>query len=80
MPNGCQWEQAELFNSYAHYERVLAFVQQQVADGLAKEVKVRKPYSGLETLDERWFKCLASTETWRIVAPDPPFRGVFQQV
>ena len=80
MANRCEWEVAEHFNSYAHYEHVLAFIRQQVTDGLAKEVKVRNHYSGLETLDEHWFKCLADNETWRIVAPDPPFKGVFEKV
>jgi len=80
MVNRCEWEKAENFNSYSHYERVLAFIRQQMADGEVREVKVRRRYSGLETLDEHWFKCLASKETWRIVAPDPPFKGVFEKV
>jgi hypothetical protein len=80
MSNPCDWEEASHFNSYAHYERVLSFINEQVATGVAKPVKVRKPYSGLETLNEHWYQCLASKQTWRLVAPDPPFKGIFEPV
>jgi hypothetical protein len=80
MQRDCGWKAVERFNSFEAFDSVKQSIGQQVASGLAKEVKVRKPYSGLETLDEHWYKCGESGEIWRLIAPDPPFPGVFQPV
>jgi hypothetical protein len=80
MAIDCGWSPVERFTSFEDYERLRGAISQQLALGAAEERRVRKPYSGLETLDERWYKCRATGETWRLIAPDPPFPGIFEKV
>jgi hypothetical protein len=75
----CEWVVIDGFNSDEEYERFLARIREQVQFGVAKEVRVAKRYSGVDW-DERWFQCLSGKATWRLVAPDPPFHGVFKPV
>ena len=79
MPANCDWTVIEGFRSDAEYEQLLSKLVELVRSGLAKEVRVRKPYSGIDW-DEHWYRCNESKETWRLVAPDPPFDGVFKPV
>jgi hypothetical protein len=79
MSPGCEWVVIDGFNSNEEYERLLAQIREQVLAGAAKEVRVAKPYSGVDW-DEHWFQCLPGKDTWRLVAPDPPFRGIFKIV
>jgi hypothetical protein len=80
MASDCGWKRVDHFESLAEYEETKALITAQVKGGLAQERRVAKPYSGLETLDERWYKCSVTKEVWRLVAPDPPFPGVFEPV
>jgi hypothetical protein len=75
----CEWDDVDGFNSDDEYERFLTWIMDQVRSGVAMEVPVAERYSGIDW-NERWFQCLASRATWRLVAPDPPFHGVFNQV
>jgi hypothetical protein len=80
MGSGCGWERIERFDTFERYNSVKAAVSEQVSAGLAKETRVLKPYSGLKTLDERWFRCSADGRIWRLIAPDPPFPGIFEPI
>ena len=80
MGRDCGWQNIDHFRSLADYESVRASVAQQVNSGQVLEVRVAKPYSGLKTIDERWFRCSKSGEVGRLIAPDPPFPGIFQRV
>ena len=80
MPNGCGWTAVDGFESFADYEMVRASINDQIKAGLVDERRVGKPYSGLETLDERWYKCRATGQIWRLIAPDPPFQGIFEKL
>jgi hypothetical protein len=80
MASNCGWTAVESFKSLGDYERLLGSINEQVTLGQAEERRVKRPYSGLETLDERWYCCRATGETWRLVAPDPPFPGIFDKV
>jgi len=80
MANDCRWSAVERFESFEDYERLLGSISQLLTTGEAEERRVSKPYSGLETLDERWFRCRGTRETWRLIAPDPPFPGIFEKV
>ena len=77
VSSDCEWEPIDGFNSDEEYERFLTSIREQVRSGVAKEGPVAEPYSGIHW-DERWFQCVASKDTWRLVAPDPPFKGVFK--
>lgn len=43
------------------------------------EVPVRKKYQDVGE-EERWYRCPSCRRTWRLVAPDYPFRGVWEEV
>ncbi len=75
----CNWKAVEGFRSDEEYERFRARIIEQVQLGLAKEERVRKRYSGIDW-DEHWYRCAANNQTWRLVAPDPPFNGIFEPV
>lgn len=77
---GCPWQRVDGFLSMSDYLAAQASLRAQVQNGLVEERKVRKPYSGLQTLDERWYKCKANGEVWRLIAPDPPFPGIFEPI
>jgi hypothetical protein len=79
VKSGCEWVAIDGFSSDEEYEQFLAGITEQVRSGVAIEVRVAKPYSGVDW-DERWFQCLVGKDTWRLVAPDPPFQGVFKPV
>ena len=31
-------------------------------------------------LSEKWYRCIRCGTVWRLVEPDPPFRGLWQKV
>jgi hypothetical protein len=80
MAGTCGWEVVAGFESFADYERLRDSVTEQVRLGQADERRVAKPYSGLKTIDEHWYKCKDTGEIWRLIAPDPPFPGIFDKV
>jgi hypothetical protein len=46
-----------------------------------EEVAVEVPWNiHVGGLTERWYRNLATGEAWRLVAPDGPFRGVWERV
>jgi len=77
---GCGWDPIDEFGSVAEYRCFHEWINGQVTSGLAAAVPVTKPYSGSVLWDEHWFKCLGDGQTWRLVGPDPPFRGIFKIV
>ena len=80
MAGTCGWEMIDGFKSLEDYERLRDSVTEQVRLGQADERRVSKPYSGLKTIDEHWYKCRVTGEIWRLIAPDPPFPGIFDKV
>ena len=80
MGSPCDWESVDRFKSLADYEQLLAKITEQVANGRARVVAV-DPDKGWGTAwDEHWYQCTDKNEIWRLVAPDPPFRGIFKKV
>ncbi|MEZ9526866.1 hypothetical protein [Enterovibrio norvegicus] len=43
------------------------------------EVEVDRPYAKVG-LEEKWFKNSSNGEVWRLVRPDPPFKGNWSKV
>jgi hypothetical protein len=76
----CNWEAVDGFASLAEYRRFHEWMENQVASGIAVSLPVGKPYSGSSLWDEHWFRCLGDEQIWRLVGPDPPFRGIFKKV
>ena len=75
-----QWQQVTAFKSSAEYRELLAFLTAEVEKGVAQSLPVERPYSGSTLFDEHWFRNLQTDETWRIIGPDPPYRGTFKRV
>jgi hypothetical protein len=80
MNVSCEWDAIDGFNSLADYRRFQEWIKGQVTSGIAGSVPVAKPYSGSSLWDEHWYECLDTHEIWRLVGPDPPFRGIFKSV
>jgi hypothetical protein len=80
MTSGCEWEPIQPFNSLRDYEEFLQSLNGQIETGVVRAVPVDPKLGWGSAWDEHWYECMASHEIWRLVAPDPPFRGVFKKV
>ena len=80
MANGCEWEPIQPFQSLHEYEEFLQSVNGQVESGLVRPVPLDPKQAWGTAWDEHWYECLGTGEIWRLVAPDPPFRGVFKKI
>jgi hypothetical protein len=80
VANPCDWSAIDRFESLAHYQEFLAALSTQVADGRVKVLPVDPAKGWGSAWDEHWYQCLASNETWRLVSPEPPFRGIFKKL
>jgi len=80
MVNGCDWEPIERFESLADYEKFISWINGQVAAGRAALVALDPAKAWGNAWDEHWYQCVADREVWRLVGPDPPFRGVFKRL
>ena len=74
------------FASREEFERMLAFLDRQIAEGAVREEEVGADYftGGPPTErtknSERWFVDVGNGHRWRLVEPDPPFYGAFLPV
>ena len=76
----CIWEPIDDFCSRGEFERFENWIGKQVASGEAIEVAVTKPYLDAPAFTEKWYCHAASGDVWRLVWPDGPFTGVFEEV
>ena len=76
----CPWEKIESFQSPSEFENFISWMQENISERIATKINVAKKYRGIETLKEEWFLHNASNTIWRLVWPDPPFTGLFEQV
>jgi hypothetical protein len=74
------WERINDFESLYEFDRFVDWMTDQTKAGVAEEVAVHLPYIGATTFREKWFRHVPTGETWRLVWPDAPFRGVFERV
>jgi len=80
MANACDWEPIDRFQSLPHYEKFLSWINQQVDEGRATTVPLDPAKAWGNAWDEHWYRCIADDEMWRLVGPDPTFRGVFKRL
>lgn len=76
----CPLEKIDGFQSYLEFEDFLDFINEQIQIGNARKLQVEKPYMGVTSIDESWYLHIESDQVWRLVWPDPPFTGLFEQV
>lgn len=62
------------FPDYDHHKR-------RVTDSDNFElITVAQRYGGIGGLDESWVRCKRCGQVWRVVEPDPPFKGMWAEV
>ena len=74
------WEEIHGFRSPGEYERFVEYIERQIKSGAAAEVPVDADYGRGEIYGGRWFQESETRHIWRLVAPDPPFGGLFERV
>lgn len=74
-----EWEEIHGFHSMAEYERFSKWLDAVIADGVAHQMPVGRPYSS-PYFPERWVRHGETGRVWRLVGPEAPFRGVFLPV
>ena len=72
-----KWEQIDHFRSPGEYQNFVKWINEQVTNCRAIEVPVEECFDN-SSFDERWFTCISCNRKWRLVAPDPPFYGLFE--
>lgn len=77
--NECNWEPIDQFSSPDEYRRFSLWLRRQLDDGKIEEISVKNTYAG-PLFEERWFRCKACGEVWRLVAPQDPFHGFWGAV
>lgn len=50
-----------------------------IANSNLKEIPVKEPYSDIGFI-EMWYQCNKCGSIWRLVEPDPPFKGNWSKV
>jgi hypothetical protein len=66
------------FESPEHFSEFQRSIDEAVARGDLTKVPVQSLYAS-EMFDENWYRA-PTGETWRLVSPDFPFKGVFEKV
>ena len=74
------WDEIHGFASPSEYARFVLYLEGQVASGAATEVPADQEYGRGEIYGGRWFQDAESREVWRLIPPDPPFRGLWEPV
>jgi hypothetical protein len=64
------------FASWDDFDAFVAIVKR--TEGLT-QVPVQIPYSNVG-LVETWYRCNTCQNIWRLVEPDPPFKGLWERV
>jgi len=73
-------EEIHGFASPGEYARFVMFLESWIAAGNAKERPVDPAFGKGMVYGGRWFENPETNEMWRLVEPDPPFRGLWQRL
>jgi hypothetical protein len=74
------WEEIQGFASPGEYERFVRYIEGQVASGVAREVSVDPLYGKGMIYGGRWFEDVENRAVWRLIPPDPPFKGLWEPI
>lgn len=75
----CKCGQIREARSFCGWKDFDAFVTSLEASGAFTPVPVGIPYSNVG-LSEHWYQCNTCQMVWRLVEPDAPFAGIWEQV
>lgn len=65
------------FSNFPEYEE---HKRRVIESGLFVPALVRQQYADVGGVDEAWYECRTCGRIWRLVEPDPPFKGVWGEV
>jgi hypothetical protein len=74
------WDEIHGFASPEEYDRFVKYIEDQVSAGAVHERAVDPHYGKGMIFGGRWFEDIETREVWRLVAPDFPFRGMWEPV
>jgi hypothetical protein len=74
------WEEIYGFDTLGEYKRFCTYIEEQVTSGVARERIPDPDYEKGKIFGGRWFEDVETKEIWRLVAPDFPFKGVWEKV
>jgi hypothetical protein len=74
------WNELDFFYSLREYQRFQDWIQEEINAGRARAIRIPWGAGWGNAWDERWYQCTACRQRWRLVGPDPPFRGIFKKV
>ena len=74
------WASIHGFPTPGLYKKHLHYLENLVMLGDADEVPFDPSYGKGEIYGGRWFRCNETAAIWRLVPPDFPFRGLWEQV
>ncbi len=70
-------ERVNGFHSIGEFERLQGYINELIKQEYLEEVPVEKKYAGFP---EQWYKCPRCQQLWRLVHPDFPFKGIWDNV
>jgi hypothetical protein len=74
------WEEILGFASSSEYNSFKRYIEEQVSRGIARERPVDLRYGKGMICGGRWFQDVETGAVWRLVAPDPPFQGLWEPI
>jgi hypothetical protein len=74
------WEEIRGFSSPSEYKKFCAYIERQLAAGVARERVADPSYQKEMIYGGRWFEDVETNEIWRLVPPDFPFKGLWEKV
>jgi len=74
------WYPIDGFSGPGEYDRFCAYLRGQQEAGVARQVPVDMGYGPGEVYGGTWYLNVETGETWRLVPPDFPFRGLWERV
>lgn len=74
------WEEIRGFNPPKEYAQFVRYIEGQVFAGVAREREADPHYGKGMIFGGRWFEDIETREVWRLVAPDFPFRGLWEPI
>lgn len=77
---GLVWDEIRGFASPGEYRRFVCYLEDQIANGHARELPSDPDYVKGMISGGRWFEEAETGSVWRLVEPDFPFRGLWEPV
>jgi hypothetical protein len=74
------WEEIHGFSSPGEFRRFVQYIEEQAKSDVAREIPADPLYAKGMIYGGRRFQDVETGAIWRLVEPDPPFRGLWEPV